>query len=166
MIYWLAYFIINGCDSIVVARTTPTQRWRNHAERLMSVLNLASSNSALAREVMDDKFERNMKKYNNIASVRKMAETLEASEARAPIPIPTHAATLDVVAATSAVDLPPDTLDAVGSSAVVFADASADASMLDFVDATSSIGGKTHERALYILMRIMCMHSIMLPLVF
>jgi hypothetical protein len=81
MISWLAYFIANGCDSLVVARTTPTQSWTNPAKRLMSVINLVLYNFALklARELMDDELKKNMKKCNNMSSVRKLAETMEAS---------------------------------------------------------------------------------------
>jgi hypothetical protein len=54
---WLVYFIWGQCDFLVVARTTRTQRWTNHAERLMSILNLALSNCALSRELVSDEFE-------------------------------------------------------------------------------------------------------------
>jgi hypothetical protein len=74
MISWLTYFIISGCDSLVVGRTTPTQSWTNPAERVMSVLNLALSNFALAREPMDDEFEKNIKKCSSMTSVRKLAD--------------------------------------------------------------------------------------------
>jgi len=40
----------------------------------MSVLNLALSNCALAREPMDDEFEKNMKKCNSMKSVRKLID--------------------------------------------------------------------------------------------
>jgi hypothetical protein len=40
----------------------------------MPVLNLALSNCALARKIMGDEFEKNVKKCNNMGSVRKMAE--------------------------------------------------------------------------------------------
>ena len=132
IISWLAYFIINGCDSLVVARTSPTQSWTNPAERVMSVLNLALSNSALAREVMDDEFENHMKKCNSMASVRKMAARLEASVPRPPLPIPidAHAVALDVPSASS--------IDAVTSSATAgIVDASADANDSSFFVATS-----------------------------
>jgi hypothetical protein len=78
MISWLAYFIMSGSDSLIVARTTPTQSWTNPAERLMSVLNLALSNCALSRKAMGDEFEKNMKKCNSMTSVRKLAEKLDS----------------------------------------------------------------------------------------
>ncbi len=73
MVSWLAYFIVSGCDSLVVGRTAPTQSWTNPAERVMMVLNLAVSNCALSRDNMGDEFEKKMKKCNRMASVRKMA---------------------------------------------------------------------------------------------
>ena len=91
---------------------------------------------------------------------------MKAFAARAPIPIPTHAAAPNEVAATSAVDVPCTAiLYAAASSVVVNVDAFADAFVSAFVDATSGKTGKTYERAFYILMRIMCTHSLMLPLV-
>ena len=58
MISWLAYFILSGCDSLVVGRTAPTQSWTNPAERVMFVLNLAISTCALARTMMGGEFEK------------------------------------------------------------------------------------------------------------
>ena len=78
MVSWLAFFIVSGCDTLVVARTAPTQTWTTLAERLMFVLNLALSNGALAREIMGEDFEKNMKKCNSMASVRKMAKHLDS----------------------------------------------------------------------------------------
>ncbi len=78
MISWLAYFIISGSNSLIVARKAPTQSWTNPAERLMSVLNLALSNCALSRKLMGDEFEKNMKKCNSMTSVRKLADKLDS----------------------------------------------------------------------------------------
>ena len=77
IISWLAYFISSGCDTLVVGRIAPTQSWTNHDERVMSVLNLAISNCALAREIRNDDFERHMKKCHSMASVRKIAKQLD-----------------------------------------------------------------------------------------
>ena len=66
MLSWFAYFIIHKSDSLVVARTAPTQIWTNPAERLMSVLNLALSNCALARQLMGEVVEKNMGKCNSM----------------------------------------------------------------------------------------------------
>ena len=79
MVSWLAFFIISGSDTLIVARTAPTQSWTNPVERLMYVLNLALSNCALAREIMGEDFEKNMKKCNSMASVRKMAKQLDST---------------------------------------------------------------------------------------
>ena len=46
----------------------------------MSVLNLALPNCALAREVMGEYFEKNMKRCNSMASVWKMAKELDTTE--------------------------------------------------------------------------------------
>ena len=133
----------------------------------MSVINLALSNSALAMEVMDDMFKSTMKKCNIMASVRKMAETLEAYVVSALIPNPTHTASSDVVDATSPANVPSiATLDATASSVAVVVDASINAPVSDFVVATSGIVGKTNARAFYILMRIVYMRSLMVSFVF
>jgi hypothetical protein len=79
MISWLAYFIIGGCDSLVVGRIAPTHSWTNPVERLMSVLNLALSNCALSRYLMGDEFEKEMKKCNSMTSVRKLAKKLDST---------------------------------------------------------------------------------------
>ena len=84
---------MSGCDSLVVARTDLAQSWTNPAERLVAVLNLALSNCALARELMDDEFENNMKKCGSMTSVRKLSEKLdpqakEVFQARASVDIP------------------------------------------------------------------------------
>ena len=70
----LAYFISSRCDSLVVGRTSPTQSWTNLAERVMPFLNLALSKCVLAREPMDEEFEKNMKKCGSMTSVRKLAD--------------------------------------------------------------------------------------------
>ena len=59
---WLAYFILSRCDTLIVGITTPTQSWTNLGERVMSVLNMAMQNYALGRELMDDDFEKHMKR--------------------------------------------------------------------------------------------------------
>ena len=76
---WLAYFISSEHDLLVVARTAPTQSWTNPAERVMSVLNLALQNCALARQEMDDSFEAVMSKCNSMSAVRRHAQGLTTS---------------------------------------------------------------------------------------
>ena len=100
MVSWLAYFIMSGCDSLVVGRTIPTQSWTNPVERVMFILNLALSNCALARDLMDDDFEKKMKKCNSMSSVRKHAATLDSAVALV----------VAVVASLEMVDAPPSTI--------------------------------------------------------
>jgi len=95
---WLAYFILACADSLVVGRTTPTQIWTNLAERVMSDLDLALSNSALARKIMGDEFENNMKKSNNMGSVRKMVEHLDSVALAVVVAFSAVGANNDVVA--------------------------------------------------------------------
>jgi len=122
MISWLAYFIVRGCDILVVGRTAPTQSWTNPAKRLMSVLNLALSSCALAREPMDDEFEKNMKKCGGLTSVRKLAAKLESEAMRKsrdvvlPAFVATGDVTTSVVAASSAPAVVDASLVASGSS--------------------------------------------------
>jgi hypothetical protein len=82
MISWLGYFILGKSNFLVVARTTPAQSWTNHAERLMSVLNLTISSCALSQEFMSDEFEKNMKKCGNMSGVRRLADKLDAEVER------------------------------------------------------------------------------------
>jgi hypothetical protein len=110
MISWLAYFIKSGCDSLVVGRTAPTQSWTNPAERVMSILNLALSNCALAREAMDDEFEKNMKKCNSMTSVRKLADKDNAAMRVAEGDNPTAAV---VAGASVTVDVALDVVESV-----------------------------------------------------
>ena len=53
----LAGFLLSGSDTLVVARTAPTQSWTNPAEHVMSTLNLGLYGVALARDEMDEDFE-------------------------------------------------------------------------------------------------------------
>lgn len=68
---WLAYFLASGHDILVVARTAPTQSWTNPAERVMSPINLALQNCALARAQSTPEFEEVMGRCNSMAAVRK-----------------------------------------------------------------------------------------------
>jgi hypothetical protein len=106
MVSWLAFFIMSGSDTLVVARTTPTQSWTNLAERLMSVLNLVMSNCALAREIMGDDFGKSMKKCNSMASDRKMAKQLDSTNLVATEVCSAHShVTISVVANASSSDV-------------------------------------------------------------
>ena len=80
---WLAYFIASCHDLLVVGRTAPQQSWVNPAERIMSVLNLALQNCALARDGMDEEFEKHFKKCNSsMAGVRTLCEKLSQESIR------------------------------------------------------------------------------------
>jgi len=73
VISWLAYCNMRGSDSVIAARISPTQSWTNTAECLVSVLNLALSNCTLSRKLMGDEFEKIIKKWSSMPSVRKLA---------------------------------------------------------------------------------------------
>jgi len=66
----------------------------------MSIINLALSNCVLARDLMDDKFEKKMKKCSSMSSVRKLAATLDSVVAPG----------VDVVASLEMVDASPPTI--------------------------------------------------------
>ena len=79
---WLAYFILSRCDTLIVGRTLPTQSWTIPGERVMSVLNMAMQNCALGRELMDDDFEKHMKRCNSMSSIRKLVAKLDLEQHR------------------------------------------------------------------------------------
>jgi hypothetical protein len=51
---FIALFRALHLDMLVAIRTCPYQSWRNMAERVMSVLNLALQNVSLSRNQMED----------------------------------------------------------------------------------------------------------------
>ena len=53
----IALFRALNLDMLVALRTCPYQSWRNLAERVMSVLNLALQNASLSRQQMEDHFD-------------------------------------------------------------------------------------------------------------
>ena len=59
-------------DMLVVSRTCPYQSWQNIAERVMSTLNLALMNIALARKEVPEEFERLLRNKNTLAEVREV----------------------------------------------------------------------------------------------
>ncbi len=74
----LALFLELDLDTMVVMRTAPTQSWGNPVERVMSVLNLGLQGVALAREeLIEENYEKEMKRCNGMSAVRKVAETHE-----------------------------------------------------------------------------------------
>jgi hypothetical protein len=82
----LALFLELDLDTMVVMRTAPTQSWGNPVERVMSVLNLGLQGVALAREEMiEEVYEKQMKRCNGMSAVRKVAETHEQVVEMAPV---------------------------------------------------------------------------------
>ena len=72
---WLGLFLLTGMDMLVVSRVAPTQSWSNPAERVMSVLNLALQNMALARsKLSDETFEASMRRCNGMNAVRALGD--------------------------------------------------------------------------------------------
>ena len=69
----MALFMELDFDTMVVMRTTATQSWRNHVERVMSALNLGLQRVALAREKMSNEMEKILKKCNGMGEVRSAA---------------------------------------------------------------------------------------------
>lgn len=69
---WLGVLLISGFDMLVVSRVAPTHSWSNPAERVMSPLNLAMQNMALAREKLDEDFEAAMRRYNGMSTMRSL----------------------------------------------------------------------------------------------
>ncbi len=61
-------------DMLVAVHTCPYQSWTNLTERVMSTLNLALQNVALARKPMEEDFEQLLKSKTNLKEVRKATE--------------------------------------------------------------------------------------------
>ena len=73
----LCLFLQTNVDMLIAIRTCPTQSWVNPAERIMSLLNLALQNVALARTPMTDDFEALIKNKSTMTDVRLMAKRNE-----------------------------------------------------------------------------------------
>lgn len=65
----ICLFVALDLDMLVAVRTAPQMSWINLAERIMSQLNLALQNVALAREEMPEQFEKRMKTLSSINQV-------------------------------------------------------------------------------------------------
>jgi len=85
----------------------------------MFVLNLALSNCALAREPMDDEFEKNMKKCSSMTSVRKLADK-------------------DNVAMNVATSIGDDATATITADVIVIVDVAPDVTVADDVAAATS----------------------------
>ena len=77
-IAWImAYFVLSCCDTLIVGRTTPSQRWTNPGERVMSVFNTAMQSYASGRELMNEDFEKHMTRCKSMSYVRNLAKKLD-----------------------------------------------------------------------------------------
>jgi hypothetical protein len=76
----LALFLELDLGTIVVMRTAPTQSWGNLVERVMSILNLGMQGVALARQEMEEVYEKDFKKCNGMSLVRKVAEAHDVGD--------------------------------------------------------------------------------------
>ena len=66
----ICLFLELDLDLLVVVRTPPMASWKNPAERIMSVLNLALQCVGLARDSMDGKYETLIHSANTLKSMR------------------------------------------------------------------------------------------------
>ena len=67
-------FIALDLDLLIAAHTAPHHNYSNHAERIMSLLNIALQNSALHRQTMSEEYESRLKSLKTITSIRRAAE--------------------------------------------------------------------------------------------
>ncbi|XP_033749002.1 uncharacterized protein LOC117333692 [Pecten maximus] len=65
-------------DLLVAGRTAPGHSWLNPVERIMSTLNLAFQNAAIAREECDGDIEQVLRSANSMAEIRKKSEKVPA----------------------------------------------------------------------------------------
>jgi hypothetical protein len=66
-----------GLELLVALRTAPGHSWANPAERIMSMLNIAFQNTALAREESDTDTEHALKACGSMNEIRKKAERVQ-----------------------------------------------------------------------------------------
>ena len=71
----IALFRALNLDMLVAIRTCPYQSWRNLAERVMSVLNLALQNVSLSRKRMEDHFESMVQNKSTLGDLRAVLES-------------------------------------------------------------------------------------------
>lgn len=69
---FLTVFRALDLDMLIAVRTCPYQSWQNVAERIMSTLNLALQNVALARASMTHQFEQLVKNCNTLSDIREV----------------------------------------------------------------------------------------------
>ena len=68
----ISLFRALNLDMLIAIRTCPYQSWRNLAERVMSILNLALQNVSLSRKQMQDHLEAMVKNKNTLSDLRKI----------------------------------------------------------------------------------------------
>ena len=61
-------------DLLIAGRTAPGHSWLNPVERIMSTLNIALQNTALARDICTSDQEQVLKSANSMSEIRKKAE--------------------------------------------------------------------------------------------
>ena len=72
----ICYFLKANKDMIVAVRTPPYHSWKDPAERIMSILNLAMQGVGLMRQrTSSDELEVKLSTCNNMASIRKLADS-------------------------------------------------------------------------------------------
>jgi hypothetical protein len=66
---FIVFFKRLGLEFLVACRTAPGNSWANHAERIMSLLNIAFQNTALARDECKPDFEQNIKGCSSMGDI-------------------------------------------------------------------------------------------------
>ena len=69
----ISIFLELDLDFLCACRTAPSHSWRNPAERVMSIVNLGLQCVGIMREKMDDSYEQQVDKCNNMAQLRRLA---------------------------------------------------------------------------------------------
>ncbi|XP_065895962.1 uncharacterized protein [Dysidea avara] len=72
----ISLFLKFDLDFVCAARTAPCHSWRNPVERIMSTLNLGLQCVGFMREKLDDHFEDEVKKCNNLKQLRDTAKKI------------------------------------------------------------------------------------------
>ena len=67
-------FIALDLDLLIAARTALHHNYSNHAERIMSLLNIAPQNSALQGRSKSEEYESRLKSLKTMTSIRRTAE--------------------------------------------------------------------------------------------
>lgn len=67
----ICLFLKLDLDYLCAGRTVPYHSWRNHVERIMSILNLGLQCVGLALSKMTDEFEKEAAKCNSLSELRK-----------------------------------------------------------------------------------------------